>query len=53
MKADLAALAAKDPTASLDSAQAKAFFAKYGSIEAVQKKLRCVAESIGCKNFMG
>lgn len=40
MKAELAALAAKDPLASLDSAQAKAFFDKYGSIEAIQQKLR-------------
>jgi hypothetical protein len=40
MKDDLMALAVKDPMASLDATTAKAFFDKYGSIEAIEQKLR-------------
>jgi len=40
MKEELLAIALKDPLASLDDAKAKAFFDKYGSIEAIEGKLR-------------
>jgi hypothetical protein len=40
LKDDLTQLALKDPLGKLDPTTAKAFFDKYGSIEAVEQKLR-------------